>query len=202
LTPERRNELSLAMNASKPFTPRTTALLLLGLSLATAGCATTSGAELDTKFAAGWRPSKAECAFGGATAKLGAWCAEVNFGEQGLTVLARAINEEVLRRNGGEPLVCTDHVAQVRAEFAAYPGYTVSELYSCDANPPVENGRSVCHVSLMVASAGGSRVVLDNGHVVNAHTESGVARYSEFTRMVAYHWTGDQPSSVVLSSRP
>jgi hypothetical protein len=179
----------------------TTALLLLAALLAT-GCATTSGADLDARFEAGWRPSKAQCAFGGATARLGAWCAEVNFGEQGLTVLARAINEDVLRRNGGEPLVCTDHVAQVRAEFAAYPDYTVAELYSCDANPPVENGRSVCHVSLMVASAGGSRVVLDNGHVVNAHTDGGVARYADFTRMVAHHWTGEQPESVMLSSRP
>ena len=178
------------------------ALLLIALALPSVGCVTTSGAELDAKFAAGWRPSKAHCTFGGATPTLGAWCAEVNHGEQGLQMIARAINDEVLRRNGGEPLVCTDHVAQARAEFAAYPDYTVTELYSCDANPPVENGRSVCHVSLMVASAGGSRVVLDNGHVVDTRIDRGVAPYVEFTQMVAHHWTGEQPTSVVLSSRP
>jgi hypothetical protein len=178
------------------------ALFLIALALPSVGCVTTSGADLDAKFAAGWRPSKAYCTFGGDTPTLGAWCAEVNYGEQGLQVVARAVNEEILRRNGGEPLVCTDHVAQARAEFAAYPEYQVTELYSCDANPPVENGRSVCHVSLMVASAGGSRVVLDNGHVVNATTEAGVARYADFTQMVAYHWTGEQPTSVMLSSRP
>jgi hypothetical protein len=180
----------------------TQALLLAALTLSSLGCATTTGADLDAKFASGWRPSKAHCTFGGATPTLGAWCAELNYGDQGLQVVARAVNEDILRRNGGEPLVCTDHVAQARAEFAAYPEYTVTELYSCDANPPVENGRSVCHVSLMVASAGGSRVVLDNGHVVNAEIDGGVARYSDFTQMVAHHWTGEQPASVMLSSRP
>ena len=191
------------MNHAKPTLHRAIrALLLAAATLPAAACVTIPGAELDAKFASGWRPSKGYCAFGGDTPTLGAWCAEVNYGDQGLQLLARAVNEEILRGNGGEPLVCTDHVAQVRAEFAAYPQYAVSELYSCDANPPVENGRSVCHVSLMVASASGSRVVLDNGHVVNAETDGGVARYADFTQQVAYHWTGDQPSHVVLSSRP
>lgn len=180
----------------------TRALLLASMALQSAACVTTPAAELDAKFAAGWRPSKSYCVFGGETPALGAWCAEVNHGAEGLTVIARAINEEVLSRNAGEPLVCTDHVAQARAEFAAYPDYTVTELYSCDENPPVEDGRSVCHVSLMVASAAGSRVVLDNGHVVDAKIDGGVAAYGEFTQMVAYHWTGEQPAWVALATKP
>jgi hypothetical protein len=176
-------------------------LLLAALTLPTAACVST-GAELDAKFAAGWRPSKGYCTFGGDTPALGAWCAEVNHGGEGLQVIARAVNEKVLQRNGGEALVCTDHVAQARAELAAYPQYTTTELYSCDANPPMEDGRPVCHVSLMVASAGGSRVVLDNGHVVDAKVDGGVAQYGEFTQMVAYHWTGEQPAGVALSSKP
>lgn len=176
-------------------------LLPLALALPGSACVTLDTADLDARFAAGWRPSKAYCAFGGETPALGAWCAEMNYGGEGLQVIARAVNEEVLRRNGGEPLACTDHVAQVRAAFAAYPEYAVSELYSCDEDPPVEDGRKVCHVSLMVASAAGNRVVLDNGHVVDAHIAGGVAPYAEFTQMVAYHWTGEQPSWVALASR-
>jgi hypothetical protein len=187
------------------FTGKTTrtrrALLAALLAMSMGGCAT-SPAELDAKFAAGWRPSKGHCVFGGETPALGAWCAEVNHGEEGLQVIARAVNEEVLSRNAGEPLVCTDHVAQARAEFAAYPQYTVTELYSCDEDPPVEDGRRVCHVSLMVASAAGSRVVLDNGHVVDARVDGGVASYGEFTQMVAHHWTGEQPAWVALATRP
>ena len=187
---------------TRSFPTARRALLLAALTLPHAACVSMSGAELDAKFAAGWRPSKAYCAFGGDTPTLGAWCAEVNHGAQGLEVIARAVNDEVLKRNGGEPLVCTDHVAQARAEFAQYPEYTLTELYSCDANPPVEDGRSVCHVSLMVASASGQRVVLDNGHVVDAQVDGGVAPYADFTRMVAHHWTGEAPESVALSSRP
>ncbi|MGH8443369.1 MAG: hypothetical protein ACRETF_10770 [Nevskiaceae bacterium] len=187
----------------RPILSSLKALTLAAAALSSTGCMTMGSAQdLDAKFAAGWRPSEGYCAFGGETPTLGAYCAEVNHGQKGLEVIARAINEDVLARNGGEPLVCTDHVAQVRAEFAAYPQYTVSELYSCDENAPVENGRKVCHVSLLVASATGSRVVLDNGHVVDAKVDGGVAPYGDFTQMVAYHWTGETPAWVALSSKP
>ncbi|MGH8481779.1 MAG: hypothetical protein ACRES8_04895, partial [Nevskiaceae bacterium] len=95
----------------------------------------------------------------------------------------------------------TDHVAQVRARLAEYPGYEVREIYSCDANPPLENGRAVCHVSLMVASAAsGARVVLDNGHVLEPALTGGVASYQEFAQLVDHHWTGEQPSWVAFAS--
>jgi hypothetical protein len=45
-------------------------------------------------------------------------------------------------------------------------------------------------------------VVLDNGHVVDPRVDGGVAQYREFTQMVAYHWTGEQPVWVALSSKP
>jgi hypothetical protein len=177
-------------------------LLLAVLALSSTGCMTARSAqELDASFAAGWRPSKGYCAFGGETPTLSAWCAEVNFGAEGLELIARAANERVLARAGGQPLVCTDHVAQVRQELAAYPDYEVTELYSCDANPPVENGRSVCHVSLLVTSIAGARVVLDNGHVLDPGVTGGVAAYTEFAQLVDYNWTGEQPNWVALASR-
>jgi hypothetical protein len=160
-----------------------------------------SAQEIDASFAAGWRPTKGYCAFGGETPTLSAWCAEVNFGAEGLELIARAANKTVLARAGGRTLACTDHVAQVRQELAAFPGYEVAELYSCDANPPVENGRSVCHVSLMVTSVTGARVVLDNGHVLNPRTTGGVAPYTQFAQLVDHQWTGEQPSWVALASR-
>jgi len=177
-------------------------LFAAAVLLSGTGCMTARSAQnLDEKFAAGWRPSKGYCTFGGETPTLSAWCAEVNFGAEGLAVIARAVNEQVLARAGGDKLLCTDHVAQVRHELAAYPDYTVTELYSCDANPPVENGRSVCHVSLLVASASGARVVLDNGHVLDPATTGGVAAYTEFAQLVDHQWTGAQPAWVALASR-
>ena len=169
--------------------------------LSATGCMTARSAQdLDERFAAGWRPSKGYCTFGAETAALAAWCAEVNFGAEGLEVIARAVNEGVLARASGQ-LACTDHVAQVREEFAAYPDYKVTELYSCDANPPVENGRAVCHVSLMVTSAAGARVVLDNGHVLEPGATGGVGSFQEFAQLVDHHWTGDTPAWVALASR-
>jgi hypothetical protein len=178
------------------------AVFAVATVLSASGCVTMPSAqELDAKFAAGWRPSKSYCAFGGETPALSAWCAEVNFGAEGLEVIARAVNDEVLTRAGGQPLVCTDHVAQVRQGFAGYPGYKVTELYSCDANPPMENGRAVCHVSLMVTSATGARVVLDNGHVLDPAATGGVAPYREFAQLVDRNWTGETPAWVALASR-
>lgn len=176
---------------------RLAAALLLGTLSAPVLAA--SDAEVDARFDAGWRPSKAQCAFGGQTAKLASYCAELNFGRKGLEVVARAVNEQVLASAGGERLPCTDHVAKVRARLAEYPGYQVSEIYSCDANPPVENGRSVCHVSVMVASASGARVVIDNGHVLDPGTTGGVGSYTQFASLVDHHWTGGAPDHVALA---
>jgi len=176
-------------------------VLAAGALLSATGCMTLGSAQdLDEKVAAGWRPSKGYCTFGAETAALASWCAEVNFGDEGLEVVARAVNEQVLASAGSEKLVCTDHVAQVRARMAEYADYQVREIYSCDANPPVENGRAVCHVSLMVTSAGGARVVLDNGHVLDPGLTGGVAAYAEFAQLVDHHWTGEQPSWVALAS--
>jgi len=175
------------------------ALLLTTLSIGPALAA--SDAEVDARFDAGWRPSKAQCAFGGQTAKLAAYCADLNFGREGLEVIARAVNAEVLASAGGEKLPCAEHVAQVRVRLAEYPDYALKEIYSCDANPPVENGRSVCHVSLMVTSASGARVVIDNGHVLEPASTGGVGSYTEFAGLVDHHWTGDTPSHVALGRR-
>ena len=177
------------------------AVLAAAVVLSSTGCVTTGSAQsFDDTVAAGWRPSKAYCTFGAETPELAAWCAEVNFGAQGLEVIARAVNEEVLARADGT-LACTDHVAQVRAEFAAYPDYKVTELYSCDDNPKVEDGRAVCHVSLMVTSAAGARVVLDNGHVFEPGATGGVGSLQEFAQLVDHHWTGETPAWVALASR-
>jgi hypothetical protein len=177
------------------------ALLLATLALPMTACMTAGPArDVDAKFAAGWRPGKGYCAFGAESPALAAYCAEVNFGGDGLEVIARAANEKVLASAGGERLACTDHVARVRAELAQYPGYKTEELYSCDANPPVENGRAVCHVSLMVTSAAGARVVLDNGHVLDPGLTGGVASYTQFASLVDHHWTGEQPAWVAFAS--
>jgi len=177
------------------------ALTLAAAALSSAGCMTMgSTQDLDAEFAAGWRPSKGYCAFGAETAALASYCAELNFGSDGLIAVARAVNEQVLASAGGEKLVCTDHVEQVRARMSEYVDYAVREIYSCDANPPVENGRAVCHVSLMVTSAGGSTVVLDNGHVLDPGVTGGVAPYAEFAGLVDHHWTGEQPHWVALAS--
>lgn len=185
----------------RPIPATLKALTLAAVALSSTGCMTLGSAQdADAKFAGGWRPSKAHCTFGAETAAMAAWCAEVNFGAQGLEVIARAVNEEVLARAEGT-LACTDHVAQVRAEFAAYPDYAVAELYSCDDNPPVENGRAVCHVSLMVTSAAGARVVLDNGHVFEPGATAGVGTFQEFAQLVDHHWTGETPAWVALASR-
>lgn len=176
------------------------ALLMVALVLP-AACATTSPADLDARFAAGWRPSKAYCAFGAETAALASYCAEVNFGRDGVLAVARAVNAEVLASAGGDRLVCTEHVARARARMDDYADYEVREIYSCDAEPPVENGRAVCHVSLMVTSAAGGSVVLDNGHVLDPGLTGGVAPLAEFARLVDRHWTGEQPG-IALASRP
>lgn len=178
------------------------ALMLAAVALSSTACMTHGGAkDMDARFEAGWRPSKGYCTFGAETARLAAWCAEVNFGREGLVAVARAVNEQVLASAGGEKLACTDHVAQVRAQMADYADYQVREIYSCDANPPVEDGRAVCHVSLMVTSASGTSVVLDNGHVLDPGVTGGVAPLMEFAQLVDHHWTGDQPDWVALASR-
>lgn len=186
------------MSAKSCFRIVTAAAILLSAT----GCMTLGSAqELDAKVAAGWRPSKGYCTFGAETAALASWCAEANFGREGLATVARAVNEQVLASAGGDKLACTDHVAQVKARMAEYAGYEVREIYSCDANPPVENGRAVCHVSLLVASAGGDSVVLDNGHVLDPGVTGGVGSLQEFAQLVDHHWTGEQPSWVALASR-
>ena len=144
--------------------------------------------DLDARFEAGWRPSRGYCAFGGETARLAAWCADVNFGREGLMVLAREVNRDVLARASGTRLPCTVHVADARRRMASYPDYVLTELYSCDAQPAYEGGRPVCHVSLLVTSLTGTRVVLDNGHVLDPATTGGVAAYTEFVAQVDRHW--------------
>lgn len=179
------------------------ALLLAATALSSGGCTTLGSAQdLDEKLAAGWRPSKGYCAFGAETAALASYCAELNFGSDGVLAVARAVNEQVLASAGGTKLACTDHVAQVRARMAEYADYQVRELYSCDANPPVQNGREVCHVSLMVTSAGGTSVVLDNGHVLDPGLTGGVAPLAEFAQLVDRHWTGDTPVDAVFALPP
>lgn len=180
------------------------AVFAVAILLSGTGCMTLGSAQedLDAKLAAGWRPSKGYCAFGAETAAFASYCAEVNFGSDGVLAVARAVNEQVLASAAGGKLVCTDHVAQVRARMAEYADYQVREIYSCDANPPVENGRAVCHVSLMVTSAAGTSVVLDNGHVLEPGLTGGVAPLAEFAQLVDHHWTGEIPAWVALASRP
>lgn len=181
-------------------TRRAAATLMLAVLSLPLTAQAASPEELDARFDAGWRPGKGYCAFGGETPKLSAWCAEVNFGAEGLEVLARAANEKVLARANGEKLPCTEHVAQVRQELAAYKDYKVTELYSCAANPEMKDGRAICHVSLLVTGAAGAQVVVDNGHVLDPQTTSGVGSYGEFASLVDHHWTGTQPTAVALAS--
>jgi hypothetical protein len=173
---------------------------LLSCMLPMAACVAPAP-DLDARFAAGWRPSKAYCTFGGETPALGAWCAEVNFGADGLLVLARAINEDVLAQAPGRALPCTEHVASARRALAAYPEYTIEDIYSCDADPPVQAGRPVCHVSLLVTSgASGARVVLDNGYVLQPAATGGVAFYPQFAASVDRHWVGQAPDGFALAA--
>lgn len=188
------------------ITPFLTLCTLKAAALAAAAlnsaCTTLGSAQdLDARFDAGRRPSRAYCAFGAESFKLAAWCAEVNFGADGLLALARVVNREVLASAGSRPLACTDHVAQVRRRMAEYPDYTLREVYSCDAEPVMEGGRPVCHVSLLVSSAAGRHVVLDNGHVLEPAPTGGVATYVEFAHRVDRHWVGAPPALAAVPAR-
>lgn len=173
-------------------------LLLCTLSLT--ACAALDTRDLEARFEAGWRPSKGHCLFGGEISRLGAWCADVNFGKEGMLAIAREVNETVLARAAGRELNCRQHVAQAREELAAYPDYVTTELYSCDDAPPIEGGRPVCHVSLLVTSPVGWRVVLDNGSVLDPATTGGVAPYATFAAGVDRHWIGDAPDGLALAT--
>lgn len=181
---------------------RLAAMAALAAAVLTTGCMTDGGArELDAKFEAGWRPSKADCVFGGATPTLDAYCARVNFGSEGVLAILRNENQRILAEAPG--LRCTDHVAQARQALATYAdGFELTELYSCDRDAPIENGRKVCHVSLLVRDpATGARFVVDNGSVLNAATTGGVGKYSEFRGEVDYAWIGSTPAEVLLAGR-
>lgn len=173
------------------------------LLLASAGCSTIGGADdVDQRFAAGWRPSKADCVFGGAAPQTDAYCARLDSGGEGALTLLRAVNESVLGETAGGALACTDHVAIVKMRLAAYGDeYQAQELYSCDRDAPVVDGRKACHVSLLVVEAAtGSRFVVDNGYVLNSTVSGGVGTYAEFSGRVAYAWTGKTPHWVALGS--
>ncbi len=192
------------MRNSPTMFPRTTAALLLAaLVLPLSACITEGRArELDARFEAGWRPSKAACTFGGETPTLDAYCAQLNFGAGGLEVIARAANENLLSSAAGQPLPCTEHVAMAREQLAAYTQYKFNELYSCDNNPPVQDGKSVCHVSLLVSDpVSGARIVMDNGHVLTPGIYSGVAPYAEFAQLVDRHWSGRLPAWIALAQQ-
>lgn len=180
-------------------------LQVLAVSLTAAalssGCMTDSQAlRLDAQLEAGWRPSKADCVFGGATPAMDAYCARVNFGKDGMLAILRNENGRILENAGGS-LPCTEHVAQARAALASYAdGFELTDLYSCDRDAPVENGRKVCHVSLLVRDPEtGNRFVVDNGHVLNADVTGGVGQYREFRREVDFAWTGATPVEVLLA---
>jgi hypothetical protein len=178
--------------------PASCGLLLSALVLG--GCATGGAADLDARFEAGWRPSRGYCLFGAETARLAAWCADVNFGRDGLLAVARAVNQQVLGRAAGQPLPCMEHVAEARRRLAEYPDYTLAEIYSCDAEPPLEAGRPVCHVSLLVTGPSGVRVVMDNGYVLQPAATGGVAFYPRFVAQVDRHWIGERPDWVALAA--
>lgn len=184
------------------FAAAVEALAIAAAAHSLLGCTTTGSVQdLEAKVAAGWRPPKSYCAFGAETAALANWCAQVNFGGDGLLAVSLAVNREVLANAGNRSLACTDHVAQVRRRMAEYADYALSELYSCDAVPAMEDGRPVCHVSLLVTSASGERVVLDNGHVLERAPTGGVASYAEFARRVDRHWVGTPPALVATAAR-
>jgi hypothetical protein len=94
-------------------------------------------------------------------------------------------------------------VALAKAKLEPYASdYELSELYSCDRDPPVENGRKICHVSLLVKDKiTGARFVMDNGHVLSPEVTSGVGTYNEFTRLVENVWTGETPVWIALGSQ-
>jgi hypothetical protein len=178
---------------------RAAACLLLAATAT--GCMTAGESRrLDAKFEAGWRPSKGYCTFGGETPLLDAYCARVNFGAEGAVAILRDINDEVLAQAGGS-LRCTDHVARAQARLKPYAAeFRTEELYSCDRDPPVVDGKPVCHVSLLVTDTmTGARFVVDNGHVLKPATSGGVGRYAEFASLVDRAWTGETRHWVALS---
>ena len=69
---------------------------------------------------------------------------------------------------------------------------------SCEHEPTVQDGRTVCHVSLLVTSISGVRVVIDNGNVLDPATTGGVAAYAQFAALVDRHWVGRKPDGVSM----
>ena len=67
---------------------------VLGAALLMTGCATDR--QLDARFAAGWRPDKGECAWGGETPTLEAYCAELNASDDSPEALFRAFDEKLM----------------------------------------------------------------------------------------------------------
>lgn len=175
--------------------------LLAGLSFSTAACVTAGEAvEIDSRYHAGWRPSARECLFGGPTPLVDAYCARLNFGDDGVVAVLRGHNESIV---GGQRMLCTDHVARVAQALAPYgEAYEVEKLYSCDKDPLVENGRKVCHVSLAVTDrATGERYVVDNGHVLKLGLTGGVGTYAEFAQQVHVTWTGETPAWIAIGAQ-
>lgn len=173
---------------------------ILVIAVLSGGCMTDrSAAALDAKFGAGWRPSKADCAFGGATPTLDAYCGRVNFGSEGVLALLRKENEQVLARLPS--LDCGEHVALARETLSKYADeFTMTELYSCDHDAPTRHGKKVCHVSLLVRdSVSGANFVVDNGAVLNPAVTGGVSKYGEFRREVDVAWTGTAPPEVLIA---
>ena len=63
----------------------------------------------------------------------------------------------------------------------------------------MEDGRPICHVSLLLTTATGMRIVVDNGHVLEAGPTGGVASYREFAKRVAHHWTDPRADSLAAA---
>jgi hypothetical protein len=179
-------------------------LFLPVLAVASTACMTDRQMQrLDAELEAGWRPSQSYCTFGGETAALAAYCARLNFGADGMEAVLRGENVKILQASAGHPLRCADHVAQAKARLGAYgDDYEMTDLYSCDRVAHVENGRRVCHVSLLVADkVTGARFVVDNGHVLNPGTTGGVAAYRHFAGLVEYAWTSEVPAGITLGAQ-
>lgn len=139
-------------------------------------------AELDARFDAGWRPP---CAFGAPTPKMAAYCAAVNFGDEGAQMILRAENEKIFQSHTGE-LTCTDHVLLAKTRLSSYAGYTTKEVYSCSAEL---NGTGLCHVSLLVTDVNTKRSwVMDNGTVFDRKVYQGVGTLEEFKEHVGRYW--------------
>ena len=171
--------------------------VMTGWALALAACQTHNS---DARFDAGWRPSKAYCAFGGETERLAAYCARVNFGPEGALSVLRAENTEILEAQDSR-LRCTDHVERAKAAVGTYGDYQVARVYSCDDDAPIEAGRRVCHVSLLVTdSSSGERFVMDNGFVLDPSVTGGVATYADFRGRVDHAWSGAAPAWAQLGS--